>query len=659
MPAVMLGTVLGVLSIPAITMAAHIPFGSSLFEIEDPGTPDSPLDGANLTVEHGGGLDWNNVVQIQKIDTPSGSGDDAFGQGSKEDSPVPSVVSGSIPPNKSDLKSFGVYQEGIGGSGFLHLNWTRVQDPSGTTNMDFEFNQSTVLSPNGVTPVRTAGDLLIQYDLANGGTNPELFISYWITTGSKNDCEASNSVPCWGSRVSLSSSGLAVGSINNIDIDAADSELGALDARTFGEASIDLNAIFGSATECLSFGSAYLKSRSSDSFSAALKDFIAPVDIDLSNCANITIIKQDDTPVNEGGPFGLGGAEFTLWEDNAPVGSLGVEDVEINTCTTNTFPQTPVGECVFNQVLAGNYCVEETTAPAGHDLADPSYQCFLLSADQNETRTFTNPRKPAIINITKKDDEGTVLGDGWVFTLYNDLGDVGVFDEATDTVTSFYCSTTAGVCTIDNILPVGDYCLVETTNPNPGLYGDAPAQCFTLELGTTYNRTFVNPRLSGAIKITKTRKLKSAGGAGVPHPGVTFTVNPGGFSGQTDSNGELCIDNLLLSTLPGGGDYSVIETVPEGYAPAGATTKMVTVDNEASCSDVPYVGETVAFENIPLTNITITIDSIVDGGTETNVQCTNTSGGTATSTNNTGEDLTVNILNREPGTYTCVIFVDP
>jgi hypothetical protein len=40
---------------------------------------------------------------------------------------------------------------------------------------DFEFNQSEEISSNGVTPVRLAGDLLIQYDLANGGTNPKLF----------------------------------------------------------------------------------------------------------------------------------------------------------------------------------------------------------------------------------------------------------------------------------------------------------------------------------------------------------------------------------------------------------------------------------------------------------------------------------------------------
>ena len=69
-----------------------------------------------------------------------------FGNGSKENTAVPSVIDGSIPPNKSDLKFFGVYQEGTTSTGFLNLYWSRVQDPQGTTNMDFEFNQSSTLS---------------------------------------------------------------------------------------------------------------------------------------------------------------------------------------------------------------------------------------------------------------------------------------------------------------------------------------------------------------------------------------------------------------------------------------------------------------------------------------------------------------------------------
>jgi hypothetical protein len=100
-------------------------------------------------------------------------------------------VAGSIPPNKSDLKVFGLFQETKASSKFLVLFSSRVQNPSGTTNMDFELNQNfcdpsavpTNCANNGVavpeTPVRKSGDKLITYDLANGGTVPTISIRTW------------------------------------------------------------------------------------------------------------------------------------------------------------------------------------------------------------------------------------------------------------------------------------------------------------------------------------------------------------------------------------------------------------------------------------------------------------------------------------------------
>jgi hypothetical protein len=76
---------------------------------------------------------------VAKNDVSSGASDDSFGQGTSEDN---AIVTGSIPPNKSDLKAFGVFTEtGSAGDKFLELFWSRVQNPSGTTNMDFELNQ--------------------------------------------------------------------------------------------------------------------------------------------------------------------------------------------------------------------------------------------------------------------------------------------------------------------------------------------------------------------------------------------------------------------------------------------------------------------------------------------------------------------------------------
>ena len=239
---------------------------------------------ANLRVDTAGCIDWlaggaGSALRsgvITQNDQPTGSGDNSFGEGTKEDTAVPTVVAGSIPPNKSDLKVFGVYTERGAGATFLNLFWSRVQDPSGTTNMDFEFNQSSALSANGVTPVRMSGDLLITYDLSRGGTQATISKRSWNGTA-------------WGAATPLTGA-QALGTVNTSTIPTNEAGtpggIGQHSPRTFGEASINLNAVF-SPGQCGRFGSAYLKSRSSDSFSAALKDFIAPVAVNISNCTSL------------------------------------------------------------------------------------------------------------------------------------------------------------------------------------------------------------------------------------------------------------------------------------------------------------------------------------------------------------------------------------
>ena len=226
-----------VLSLGIFAASAALP--GSTFEIDSD---------ANLIVNTPGNLDWANVTQVRQADQPTGSADDSFGQGAKEDTAVPTVVDGSIPPNKSDLLNFGLYLETNASGRFLNLYWHRVQEPSGTTNMDFEFNQSSVTSANGVTPVGTANDVLVQYDLAQGGTNPQLFLSRWVTSGAASQCEASNSLPCWSDKVNLTAQGDATGSINTSPIwQATLTDWAPISVRTFGEAQLDFDALGGGA----------------------------------------------------------------------------------------------------------------------------------------------------------------------------------------------------------------------------------------------------------------------------------------------------------------------------------------------------------------------------------------------------------------------------
>jgi hypothetical protein len=501
--------------------------------------PEVSLSGSNFEIDTDANLkqddaspsiDWASVTEIRRQDLPSGGGDNSFGQGAKEDTAVPTVVDGSIPPNKSDLKFFGVYQEGTTSSGFLNLYWSRVQDPQGTTNMDFEFNQSNTLSANGVTPVRTAGDLLIIYDLSNGGTVPTLAKSTW--NGSS-----------WGAPVTLNGANSA-GSINTSPIPAADADgLGAHSARTFGEAQLRLATIFPDPTVCASFGSAYLKSRSSDSFTSALKDFIAPQPVNLSNCGSITIHKEDDAG------NALANVAFTLYNNAAPLaGPRGAEDTLVSPakgCTTNAS-----GNCTISSVLAGNYWVHEVAAPAGYQAA----------ADQAVTVTASE---------------------------------------------------------------------------------------------TPVALTFVNPRLRGSIVIDKQAKHADTSGATSPNlvAGFTITGGPTTVAGTitTDVNGDACVDGLLFGT------YTVTETVvPTGYI--GASAQSAVVNSSASC---PTGSVTKTFTNTPKTDITVSVNSQVAGGTHSKITCTGLTPTPADGTPTAYDDTSETVLNLAPGVYTCTIDVDP
>jgi hypothetical protein len=252
---------------------------NSLFEIDD---VTLQTNGANLVVNTAGNLDWANVDQTAASDLPTGTNDDSYQGGVKEDTVCPNTTTGSIPNNKSDLLKFGSYFESeVGGPGWLHVYWQRVQEPNGTTNMDFEFNRSTT-DCDGTGPsknvVRAAGDVLLQFDIDQGGAQAKLSRRTWLASGQ------------WSDAAVLSASE-AIGSINQVAISAVNSDnLGAMSARTFGEASFDLSTVAGS-DPCLSFGTATLKSRSSDSFTSQLKDFIAPIPINTNNCGAIKVTK--------------------------------------------------------------------------------------------------------------------------------------------------------------------------------------------------------------------------------------------------------------------------------------------------------------------------------------------------------------------------------
>jgi Prealbumin-like fold domain len=505
-------------------------------------------DDANLKVDHDPpSIDWAAVAEVRATDRPTGQTDDSYAGGVKEDTACPGEVTGSIPNNKSDLRTFHAYEEaGTGGHpGFLNLAWSRVTDPTGTTLMDFEFNQSTTNCSTGPNKVRTVNDLLIEYAIDQGGARADISARFW--NGS-----------AWGGPVDLDEPSAlcggdpcAAGTINTTAIPAAESDgiisTGQLAPRTFGEAQIDLRLIFDDQS-CASFGSAMLKSRSSDAFNSQLKDFIRPVGIDLQNCGQVIIRKQ------------------TMPDENPNTTVFGyTKNFNTDPASANTFTLMDDGVKDYGKtVLFGsNYTVTEDVIPANWKFV--SLDCSASSA-------------------------------GTTFTT------------------------------------------------------DGPKVTFSIDADTDkLDCTYTNERQLGAIEITKTRKHAAAGSANQPHAGVDFTVN--GVTKATGANGKACFDNLPFGT------YTVHEVTPAGYQ--GEADKTVTVDNVASCLDNPYVGETVSFHNTPLTNVTVSVDSQVDGGTASSIDC----GNNRTANTGTNGDGSLTVSNLQPTapaiTLTCTITVDP
>jgi hypothetical protein len=621
-----------VFALPALASHPEASLPGSNFEIDV---------NANLKVDDSApSIDWASVSESRKNDLATGQNDDSYAGGTKEDDACPGTTTGSIPNNKSDLLTFGAYVEPeAGGPGFLNLFWQRVQEPSGTTLMDFELNHSSTLCANGVNPVRTAGDLLIEYRIEQGGAVATIKVRTW--TGS-----------AWGPAVDLTAAAQAAGTINSTSIPAAESD-GLVNApnsvspRTFGEAQLDLDFVFDEG-KCDSFGSAFLKSRASDSFTSQLKDFIKPVPVNITNCGKVIIRKVTD-PASAPATTQFG---YTK--------SFGTDPASANTFTLGHGQNK-----TFTNVLFGTgYTVVEDVLPTGWDFAslDCSASTGVTPSIIGATVTFAIDNSADILDCTYTNRaRGTII----VEKITDDGSGSFDFTSGTLTPSAFTLTTSAAGAggkdskTFANITP-GTYDVAETVpagwnlvssscsdGSNPGSIG--------LGAGETVTCTFHDAREKGAIEITKTRKHAADGPGDHPHAGVTFTITggelpAGGVTAVTDANGVACVDGLVLSSVVG--DYTVTESVPAGYS-ASPSSDTVTVTTESTCGD----GNEAAagpFHNTPLTDITVSVNSQVDGGTASTINC----GAGVVSTGSNGDGSTSR-TNLPPGTYTCTIVVDP
>jgi hypothetical protein len=533
----------------------------SKFEIDQPD--------ANMVVNTTGNLDWDNVNDTKTQDKPTGGTDDSYKGGVKEDTVCPGQVTGAIPDNKADLRYFGVYQEAgpvAGDPGFLHLFWTRVSEPSGATLMDFEFNKSkTLCTTNGSPNVqRTVGDLLIEYKI-EGGTDdsPDITLRRWTGTA-------------WGTATTLPPAE-ALGAINLSPITAANSD-GTLPAgttsenRTFGEASIDLSAIF-QPNKCESFGSAMLKSRAGPPFDSQVKDFIAPnTGINIQNCAQVIIKKETDPD------------EAVNTTDFSFTKNFNTDPTSPNTFTLKDDGVKDFGKTVL---LGGPYTVTESAPTGGYQLKGVDCSASDLGSDPDPTTTtatvsfkldsatdvlnctYTNEKPLGALLINKDSSKGGAVTNAGAVFSYTGPGSGGTTASVTDANNNTGADKDAdiGDICVEGLAP-GEYDITETTPPSG--YGTAPVptdhsatvvtgtNCTTNQPTDANSVTFINPPLAD-IQV---RFRDGGSGETQLTPNETIECdNPTGTDVTTDTDGW--DDTLQVNGIEAGAtEVTVTCTIP-------------------------------------------------------------------------------------------------
>ena len=465
-----------------------------------------------------------NPPEIRATDKVNGTGDNSYAGGVKEDTVCPAQTTDSIPPNKSDLLSFHVYKEpgnASNSAGYINLAWSRVSEPSGTTLMDFEFNQNDPTNgacSSGPNVKRTAGDILIEYAIDQGGSRANISARKWTgnaTSGSWGPTEnlTTPSAKCPDGNTSNDGGGTvdlgpcAVGTINQSAILFGESDglitSGQKDRFTFGEAQLDLRYIF-QPNKCSSLGSAMLKSRSSDSFTSQLKDFVAPVGVNLTNCGKV-IIRKNTVPDEQDQNF-----DYTknFAQDTTPATATQL-NFQLNDNDVDGNPKVPDTR-TFNNVLFGsNYTVTENALPAG-------WKFDSLNCDASSTSVPAGDRVITDKTVTFKIDSA------------DDILDC--------TYTNSRLTTTLG--TAQSFIPQ-DTATVGG-EPNSGFNGTVDFRLYT---GSTCSGTLLYEELNRPLSGTTADSTATTTNDGTPSAqgaldGHTITGTGGTFSWKVKYEGD-------------------------------------------------------------------------------------------------------------------------
>ncbi len=447
-------------------------------------------DWASLTPGTDGYGFYQDHVSLNNSDND----DDVFQSAKEAESPSGwKKFTGSVDTGNDIGKTYTYSALDEDGHVWFYLGFDRKSDGVGAFSV--ELNQL----PNDANgmPQRSAGDVRISFVQATGNRQLEQFGVYsW--TGSD-----------W----------------QNTPLDSSDHRGMAGESGLFAELAVDLTGT-GLQPKCdAGFTAVNLRSRSSDSDTAALKDYVTAVNVDIrARCQGIRVEKYDATTTAP-----LSGAKFRLYEDDGD-GQFEGSSTDLPVGAEATADQgTGANTFTWSELPWGTYFVKETALPVGYR-PDPSssndVKKVVLGANTTDGTAvvrFDNPQTRAAIMVSKYDatNNGSPL-QGASFQLFSDNGN-GVFD-AQDT--AFGTSATGQAADQGpgqnsytwRDLAYGTYFVKETARPvgylmdpeanadkEQGTFDDdvKMVQLFPAHAGSVVDVPFSNPMVTPQITVEK------------------------------------------------------------------------------------------------------------------------------------------------------------
>ncbi|MGH3330984.1 MAG: SpaA isopeptide-forming pilin-related protein, partial [Nocardioidaceae bacterium] len=350
-------------------------------------------DWASLTPGTDGYGFYQDHVSLNNSDND----DDVFKSAKETELPTGwKLFKGSVDTGNDIGKTYTYSALDENGHVWFYLGFDRKTDGVGAFSV--ELNQL----PNDAIgmPQRSAGDVRISFVQATGNRQLEQFGVYsW--TGST-----------W----------------QNAPLDSGDHQGMAGESGLFAELAVDLTGT-GLQPKCdAGFTAINLRSRSSDSDTSELKDYVTGVRADIrARCRGIRVEKYDATTTAP-----LSGAKFRLYEDDGD-GQFEGSSTDLPVGGEATADQgTGANSFTWSELPWGTYFVKETALPVGYR-PDPSssndVKKVVLGANTTDGTAvvrFDNPQTRAAIMVSKYDARNAAL-QGASFQLFSDNGN-GVFD---------------------------------------------------------------------------------------------------------------------------------------------------------------------------------------------------------------------------------------